>query len=145
MRVNADWINDAAFLAKTDSGHVVTVDGPPEGGGQNRGPRPMELLLAGMACCAAYDVVSILTKSRRTPSSCHVTVQAERSPTPPAVFTAIHLHFSLSGDNLGEHQIQRAISLSAEKYCSASIMLGKTARITHSYEITPARPESDQT
>ena len=137
MRVSADWIDNAAFVAKTESGHAITVDGPPEGGGQNRGARPMELLLAGMACCAAYDVVSILTKGRQTPSSCQVRVEAERHATPPAVFTTIHMHFSLSG-SLSEHQVERAISLSAEKYCSASIMLGKTAHITHSYDITDA-------
>ena len=135
MKVEASWLSNAAFNVSTGSGHEITVDGPPEGGGENRGTRPMELLLAGLACCSAYDVVSILKKSRQELVSCRVQVSGTRADSEPKVFTAIHLHFIIAG-KVGQPQLERALRLSAEKYCSASIMLGKTATITYDYEIS---------
>ncbi len=111
------------------------MDGPPEGGGQNAGPRPMEMLLLGTGACSAYDVVSILKKARQNIAGCDVEISAERAETPPKVFTRIHLHFRISGCGLKHKQIERAITLSADKYCSASIMLGAVAEISHDYEI----------
>ncbi len=138
MQVSVNWIAEAAFAGESGSGHRMIIDGPAEGGGRNLGARPMELLLLGMAACAAYDVVYILKKSRQEISRCEVQLNSQRAAEPPQVFTSIHAHFILSGAKLGEAQVQRAISLSAEKYCSASIMLGKTANITHDYEIIAA-------
>ena len=123
------------FLAEPGSGHVMLTDGPPEAGGRNLGPRPMEMLLMGTGGCAAFDVVLILQKSRQDISDCVVEIEAERAPQEPKVFTHIHFHFILTGKKLNPQQIERAIVLSAEKYCSASIMLGKTARLTHDFEI----------
>ena len=134
MQVEAEWLENAAFNVVTGSGHEITIDGPPEGGGENRGARPMELLLAGLACCSSYDVVSMLKKSRQQLDSCRVQVSSQRSSADPKVFTAIHLHFVIRG-KVGKPQLERALQLSAEKYCSASIMLGKTAKITHDYEL----------
>lgn len=134
MQAEAEWLENAAFNVVTGSGHEIMVDGPPEGGGENRGARPMELLLVGLACCSAYDVVSILRKSRQQVSGCRVQVSGQRSSAEPKVFTAIHLHFVVRG-KVGKPQLERALRLSAEKYCSASIMLGKTASITHDYEL----------
>ena len=134
MNIEAEWLDNAAFHVCTGSGHEWTVDGPPEGGGENRGPRPMELLLAGLACCSAYDIISILHKCKQAPTACKVSIAAERAEQPPKVFTAIHIHFTITGE-VKPAQIERAIHLSAEKYCSASIMLGQTAKITHDYEI----------
>lgn len=138
MEANLKWIGGAAFEGLSGSGHRVVMDGPPEGGGRNLGPRPMETLLLGMGGCASYDVVAILQKGRQHISGCSVRIEAERAPTDPKVFTSIHLHFTVSGRAVGAQQVERAIKLSAEKYCSASIMLGKTARITHSFEIVAA-------
>jgi putative redox protein len=123
------------FVAESGSGHAVVVDGPPEGGGRNLGVRPMEMVLLGMGACSAYDVVHILRKARQEVKTCHVELDAERADSPPQVFTRIHLRYVVSGTNLAEAQVQRAIQLSAEKYCSASIMLGKTATITHEHVI----------
>ena len=114
------------------------MDGPPAGGGRNLGPRPMEMLLLGTGACGAYDVLSILQKSRQQITHCEVELQAERAATDPKVFTAIHLHFKIAGHQLKPKQVQRAVSLSADKYCSASIMLGATARISHDFEILEA-------
>lgn len=111
------------------------MDGPEEAGGRNLGPRPMETVLLGMIACSSYDVVAILKKSRQELQDCQVEATAERAEKDPKVFTKIHMHFLLTGKDLNEKQVQRAINLSAEKYCSASIMIGKTAKITHSYEI----------
>lgn len=135
LKVEAEWLENAAFNVRTGSGHEITVDGPAEGGGENRGSRPMELVLVGLACCSAYDVVSILKKSRQELQSCRVQVGAERAAVEPKIFTAIHLHFIVKG-KVGKSQLERALKLSAEKYCSASIMLGKTAKITHDYELS---------
>ena len=135
MDIKVSWAGDAKFIGESGSGHTVIMDGPPEGGGKNQGPRPMEMLLLGTGACSSYDVISILKKSRQNVSSCDVTVSAERAETEPKVFTRIHIHFEISGVDLGEKQVERAVSLSAENNCSASIMLGATAEITHDVEI----------
>ena len=135
LEIKVSWAGAAAFIGKSGSGHKVVMDGPPEGGGRDLGPRPMEMLLLGTGACSSYDVVSILKKSRQDVSGCEVTVSAERADSEPKVFTKIHLHFKISGKDIKDKQVERAVSLSAEKYCSASIMLGATARVTHDYEI----------
>ena len=135
MQARIKWVENVAFLGETGSGHAVLMDGAPEGGGRNLGPRPMELVLIGTGGCTAYDVVHILKKSRVQISDCVAEIQAERAEADPKVFTKIHFHFIVSGKNLKPDQVERAINLSAEKYCSASIMLGKTATITHDFEI----------
>ena len=124
-----------SFLAETGSGHVVAMDGPPEAGGRNLAPRPMEMLLAGTGGCTAFDVVSILKKGRHAVTGCDVEVHADRADTDPKVFTRIHFHFRVRGKQLKPEAVTRAVELSSEKYCSASIMLGKTASIAHDVEI----------
>ena len=126
------------FLAETGSNHAALMDGAPEAGGRNLAPRPMELLLAGTGGCTAFDVVAILKKGRHAVSGCEVTLKAERAETDPKVFTHIHFHFRVTGKGLKPEVVTRAINLSKEKYCSASIMLGETARITHDFEIVEA-------
>ena len=126
------------FLAETGSGHRVAMDGAPEGGGRNIAPRPMEVVLAGTGGCSAYDVVLILKRSRQDVSACELTLAAERASTDPKVFTKIHMHFVVQGRNLKPDLVENAIRLSHEKYCSASIMLGKTAEITRDFEIIEA-------
>jgi putative redox protein len=123
------------FVAETGSNHIAVMDGAPEGGGRNLAPRPMELVLAGTGGCTAYDVVMILKKSRQQVTRCEVGLHAERAETDPKVFTRIRFHFRVGGKDLKPEVVERAIKLSAEKYCSASIMLGKTAEITHDWEI----------
>ena len=135
MKARIKWIENVSFLGETGSGHAVLMDGAPEGGGRNLGPRPMEMLLVGTGGCTAYDVVHILKKGRQPISDCVVEIDAERAEEDPKVFTRIHLHFVVKGKGLNPVQVERAISLSAEKYCSASIMLGKTADITHDFEL----------
>lgn len=135
MDIKVSWAGDAAFIGESSTGHKVVMDGPAEGGGRDLGPRPMEMLLLGTGACSSYDVVSILKKSRQNISACDVEVSSERAESEPKVFTKIHIHFKISGTNLKEKQVERAVALSAEKYCSASIMLGATAEITHDYEI----------
>jgi len=129
--------NDAgmAFVAETGSGHAVVMDGAPEAGGRNIGLRPMEMVLAGTGGCSAFDVVLILKKGRHQVSACDVSLQAERADSDPKVFTRIHLHYRVKGKNLKPDAVARAIALSKEKYCSASIMIGKTAEITSDFEI----------
>ena len=124
-----------SFLAETGSNHVVAMDGAPEAGGRNLAPRPMEMLLAGTGGCTAFDVVTILKKGRHAVTSCEVSLQAERAETEPKVFTRIHFHFKVGGKGLKPEVVARAIELSKSKYCSASIMLGKTAVITHDFEL----------
>lgn len=138
MKTTITWKGDARFDAESGSGHTVRLDGPPDHGGRNGGPRPMELVLMGMGACTAFDVVLILRKGRVDITDCVAEVSAERAQTDPKVFTAIHVHFVVTGRNLPPAQVERAIKLSAEKYCSASIMLAKTARITHDFEIRDA-------
>jgi putative redox protein len=123
------------FVAQTGSGHFLTMDGAPDGGGHNLAPRPMETVLAGTGGCTAYDVVLILKRGRHAVSGCQVKVSAERAPQDPKVFTKIHMHFTVSGTGLPHAAVERAIALSHEKYCSASIMLAKTAEITTGFEV----------
>ncbi|PKO89127.1 MAG: OsmC family protein [Betaproteobacteria bacterium HGW-Betaproteobacteria-12] len=124
-----------SFIAETGSGHAVVMDGAPEAGGRNLGPRPMEMVLAGTGGCSAFDVVLILKKGRQAVTACDVSLQAERAETDPKVFTRIHLHYRIKGKNVKPEAVARAIELSKDKYCSASIMIGKTAEITHDFEI----------
>jgi putative redox protein len=135
MKVRIKWIEDVSFLGQSESGHSILMDGPADGGGKNLGPRPMETVLMGTGGCTAYDVVHILRKSRQHISDCIVEIDAERANEDPKVFTKIHFHFVVKGKSLVREHVERAITLSAEKYCSASIMLGKTAAITHDFEI----------
>lgn len=135
MKTRIKWNGNVSFLAESGSGHSVLMDGAPEAGGQNLGPRPMEMLLMGLGGCTTFDVVLILKKSRQDITNCVVEIEAERAPVDPKVFTRIHLHFIISGNNLNPQTIERAINLSAEKYCSASIMLKQTVAITHDFEI----------
>jgi putative redox protein len=135
MRARVKWIEEASFLGTTESNHAVLMDGPPDSGGRNLGPRPMEMLLLGTGGCTAFDVVLILKKSRQQITDCVVDIEADRAATDPKVFTKIHLHFVVTGKNLKPEQVERAIKLSSEKYCSASIMLGATAEITHDFKI----------
>lgn len=135
MKARIKWVEQATFLGESGSGHSVVMDGPPESGGRNIGVRPMEMLLLGMGGCAAFDVVHILRKSRQDIDDCIAELEAERADQEPKVFTRIHIHFVVKGKALKSEAVERAVKLSAEKYCSASIMLGKTAEITHDYEI----------
>lgn len=135
MRARIDWKNNVRFDAMTETGHLIPMDGSVDHGGNNQGARPMELLLAGMGGCTGFDVVAILKKARADLHSLQIELQAERAKDVPAVFTSIHVHFILQGEGLRQSLVERAISLSAKKYCSASIMLGQTADITHSFEI----------
>ncbi|MFO1351350.1 MAG: OsmC family protein [Gammaproteobacteria bacterium] len=138
MKARVKWVEDMTFLAESGSGHALAMDAAPEVGGHNLGPRPLELLLMGMGGCSAIDVVQILQKARQSIMGCVVELEAERAATDPKVFTRINMHYIVTGAALSEHQVARAIQLSAEKYCSASIMLGKTAAITHTHEIRSA-------
>jgi len=137
MECTVRWVADAGMvmLAETGSGHVVTMDGAPEGGGRNLAPRPMETLLAGAGGCTAYDVVLILQRGRHVVTGCSVQLKAERAETDPKVFTKLHLHFVVSGKALAEAAVARAVALSHEKYCSATAMLGRTAEISTSFEV----------
>jgi len=135
MKARIKWIEGAAMLAESGSGHALVMDGPPDAGGRNLGVRPMEMLLMGMGGCTLFDVLLILRKARQPVSNCVLELQAERAAEDPKVFTRIHAHFILSGRGLSPKQVERAIRLSAEKYCSASIMLGATAEISHDFEI----------
>ena len=135
MKARIKWIDNVAFVGETESGHAVVMDGSPEAGGRNLGPRPMETVLIGTGACSAFDVIHILRKGREAVTDCIVDLTAERAHTDPKVFTAIHFHYIVSGDGLNPAKVSRAIKLSAEVYCSASAMLAKTARITHDFEI----------
>jgi putative redox protein len=137
MECKVSWNGPSgmSFLAQTGSGHLVTMDGAPEGGGHNLAPRPMEMVLLGTGGCTAYDVVLILKRGRADVRGCEVTLKAERAETDPKVFTKVHFHFTVSGKDLKPAAVERAVALSHEKYCSASIMMEKTAEITHSFEI----------
>jgi putative redox protein len=139
MKARIKWIENVSFVAESGSGHALVMDGAPEGGGRNLGPRPMEVMLMGTGGCTAYDVVHILRKSRAPVTDCVLEIESERAAEDPKVFTKIHFHFIVTGKGLKPAQVERAVQLSAEKYCSASIMLGKTAAITHNFEIREAR------
>lgn len=138
MECKVSWFEGMSFVAETGSGHLLAMDGAPDAGGRNLAPRPMELVLAGTGGCSAFDVVMILKRGRQNISGCDVQLSAKRADDDPKVFTQIHMHFVLRGTKLKPEAVERAIQLSAEKYCSASIMLGKTAEITHDFEIIEA-------
>tara|TARA_R110000823_G_scaffold195624_5_gene326943 strand:+ start:20102 stop:20527 length:426 start_codon:yes stop_codon:yes gene_type:complete len=136
MQATVKWADGAMFVGESGSGHAIVMDGPADLGGRNLGPRPMEMLLLGTGGCSIYDVLGMLKKSRQQVVDCRVELNAERADAVPAVFTRIHLHFVVTGHALKDAQVKRAVELSAEKYCSASIMLGAAGvEMTHSYEI----------
>ncbi|HEU4708004.1 MAG TPA: OsmC family protein [Methylophilaceae bacterium] len=138
MKSRVKWIENVCFMGESESGHAVVLDGAPEAGGRNIGMRPMEMLLIGMGACTSFDVVTILKKARQPITDCVAELEAERAAEVPKVFTRIHVHFVVTGRNLNATQVERAVKLSAEKYCSASIMLGKSVEITHDFEIVEA-------
>ncbi len=135
MRAKIKWVDEVMFVGESGSGHAVVIDGPPEHGGRNMGIRPMELLLLGVGSCSSFDVLQILQKGRNDIVDCQTEITAERVDTVPKVFSHIHLHFIVTGRNLKESVVKRAVQLSAEKYCSASIMLGKAVEISHDFEL----------
>ena len=135
MNISVNWVDGLLMVGKSDSGHTITMDGPPESGGENLGVRPMEMLLLGVAGCTMIDVVTTLKKMRQDLSHLETKINAVRATNHPKVFTDIHIQFILKGQNLDEKKVDKAITLSAEKYCSASIMLGETATITHDFEV----------
>ncbi len=135
MKARVKLIDGVSFAGQSESGHTVVMDGPPDGGGRNLGVRPMEMLLLGLGGCSAYDVVHILRKARQPITDCVADIDAERAPADPKVFTRIHIRFTVTGKGLDPRRVEQAVKLSAEKYCSASIMLGKTAEITHEFEL----------
>lgn len=139
MRARIHWQDKVHFTAVADSGHTVALDGPPDAGGENRGSRPMELVLMGLGGCSSFDVVNILTKARQDIVGCLTELEADRADEVPQVFTRIHLHFIVTGRGLDERKVARAVSLSADKYCSASIMLQRGGvAVSHSFEIREA-------
>ena len=135
MNISVNWVDGMLMVGKSHSGHSITMDGPPEIGGDNLGVRPMEMLLLGVAGCTMIDVVTTLKKMRQDLTNCETKLSAERADEHPKVFTNIHIEFIVKGHDLDPKKVEKAITLSAEKYCSASIMLGKTASITHGFEI----------
>jgi putative redox protein len=145
LRATVKWIDNVSFVAETGSGHALVVDGAAEAGGRNLGPRPMELVLAGTAACTAFDVVWILNKARQPVTDCVVDADAERAPEDPKVFTRIHLRYRIRGQGLNRAQVERAVKLSKDKYCSATLMLAKTADITFEVAIEDLPPERPPT
>ena len=135
MKSRVKWVENVCFMAESESGHAMIMDGSPDIGGRNMGPRPMEMLLMGAGGCTSVDVVMILKKGRQDVTGCEVEVSAERATDHPKVFTKIHMHFTVRGRGIKPELVDRAIKLSAEKYCSASIILGKTAEMSHDFEI----------
>ncbi|MBK5937963.1 OsmC family protein [Halochromatium roseum] len=135
MKARVKWVEGTAMLGESSSGHALVMDGPAEAGGRNLGPRPMEMLLLGLGGCTQFDVLLILRKARQAVTDCVVELTAERSTSDPKVFTRIHVHFIVTGRALSEKRVARAVELSATKYCSASIMLGAMATITHDFEL----------
>ena len=138
MKATVKWLDGVAFVGETGSGHAVVLDGAPAAGGRNIGARPMEAILVGLGACSAFDVVTILRKSRQAVTDCRVELEAERADAVPAVFTRIRMVFVVSGEELRESAVRRAVDLSAEKYCSATAMLRESVEITHEYRIEPA-------
>jgi putative redox protein len=136
MKTRIKWVEGMSFVGETGSGHAVVIDGAPEHGGRNLGMRPMEMVLTGAAACTAFDVVLILKKGRQPVADCVVTAEAERAAEEPRVFTRIHLNYAVAGRGLDARQVERAVQLSKDKYCSATIMLGRTAEITYEISIT---------
>lgn len=135
MKARVKWVQDLTFVGESGSGHALVIDGPPDSGGRNLGVRPMELLLLGLGSCSAVDVILILKKARQHVADCWVELEAQRAVQDPKVFTAVRMHYVVTGKGVQEGAVKRAVDLSAEKYCSASVMLGKTADITHTFEI----------
>jgi putative redox protein len=135
VKTRVKWVQDMMFVGETGSGHALVMDGAPDIGGRNLGPRPMEMLLVGLGGCSAIDVVLILKRGREPITDCEVEIEAERAATDPKVFTAIKLHYIVTGSQLDANKVERAIKLSAEKYCSASAMLGAVATISHDFEL----------
>jgi len=135
MNLSVNWVDGMLMVGKSHSGHSITMDGPTDIGGENLGVRPMEMLLLGVAGCTMIDVVTTLKKMRQNLTHCETKISAERADEHPKVFTDIHIHFIVQGKDLDSKKVDKAITLSAEKYCSASIMLGKTANITHDFEV----------
>ena len=135
MNISVNWVDGMLMVGKSHSGHSITMDGPPEIGGENLGVRPMEMLLLGVAGCTMIDVVTTLKKMRQDLTNCETKLSAERADEHPKVFTDIHIQFIVKGQDLDPKKVEKAITLSAEKYCSASIMLGETATITHDFEV----------
>jgi putative redox protein len=135
MKARVKWVEDVLFLGESGTGHTVVMDGPEEAGGHGTGMRPMELLLLGMGGCTAFDVVEILKKSRQDVRDCVIEVDGTRSEEAPKVYTDIHIHYKVTGKDIKESYVERAVKMSAEKYCSATLMLAKTANITHDFEI----------
>lgn len=135
MKARVKLVEDVCFVGQSESGHSVVMDGAPEAGGRNLGVRPMEMLLMGLGGCSAFDVVMILRKSRQQVTDCVADIEAERADADPKVFTKIHVHFTVTGKSLDPKRVEQAVHLSTEKYCSASIMLGKTAEITHDFDV----------
>jgi len=138
MKARVKLIEGVSFAGQSESGHTVVMDGPPDSGGKNLGVRPMEMLLLGLGGCSAFDVVHILRKGRQAITDCIAEIDATRADTDPKVFTRIHVHFIVTGRELDSKRVEQAVKLSAEKYCSASIMLGKVAEITHDFEVLEA-------
>lgn len=135
MKARIKWVENVCFMGESETGHAVILDGAPEAGGRNLGMRPMEMLLIGMGACTSFDVVTILKKARQPIVDCVAEIEAARADEVPKVFTRIHVHFVITGTGLNPVQVERAVMLSAEKYCSASIMLAKSVEITHDFEI----------
>jgi len=135
MKARVKWLDNMSFVGETGSGHSVVMDGAPESGGRNLAARPMEMVLIGMGGCTAFDVVMILQKARQPIHDCIVELTAERSEEVPKIFTKIHAHYIVKGKGLSEKQVEKAVNLTAEKYCSVSIMLAATAQVTHDFEI----------
>lgn len=142
MKTRVKWVEDICFMAESGSGHAIIMDGAPDIGGRNLGPRPMEMLLMGAGGCTSVDVIMILKKSRQAVTGCEVSIEADRADDHPKVFTRIHMHFTVRGHRLKPEVVDRAIKLSADKYCSASVILGKTAAMTHDFEIIEETPPS---
>ncbi|MCG6937817.1 MAG: OsmC family protein [Gammaproteobacteria bacterium] len=135
MKAVVKWLDNMSFVGESESGHSVVMDGPPDDGGRNLGVRPMEMVLLGMGGCTAFDVVLILQRQRQAITDCQVELSAERAETVPKVFTKIHVHYIVKGKSLDEKKVARAVEMTAEKYCSVSVMLSKSADITHDFEI----------
>ncbi len=138
MKAVVKWLDNMSFVGESESGHSVVMDGPPESGGRNLGVRPMEMVLLGMGGCTAFDVVLILKRQRQTITDCYVELTSERAEEAPKVFTKIHVHYVVKGKNLDDKKVARAVDMTAEKYCSVSIMLAKSVDVTHDYEIIDA-------
>jgi putative redox protein len=143
MNARIKWVQDVMFVAESGSGHAIVLDGAPAGGGRNMGMRPMELMALGVGSCSSYDVVTILKKARQEITSCEAEIIAERVDTTPSTFESIHLHFIVAGKNLSEKQVAKAIELSADKYCSASIMMKNAGvKVSHDFEIVDSAAAS---